>query len=43
MGFGLIDKVKSIVKDFVLFIFTHQYCLDPMISRNAWFCTLSSV
>ena len=28
MGFGLIDKVKSIVKDFVLFIFTHQYCVQ---------------
>ena len=26
MGLGLVDKVKSVVQDFVLFIFTHQSC-----------------
>ena len=26
MGFDLVDKVKSVVKDLVLFIFTHQSC-----------------
>ena len=26
MGFDLVDKVKSGVKDLVLFIFTHQSC-----------------
>ena len=27
-GFGLVDKVKSVVKDLVLFIFTHQSCVQ---------------
>ena len=38
MGFDLVDKVKSIVKDFVLFIFTQQSCaqLDRM-----WVASLS--
>ena len=33
MGFGLVDKVKSVVQDLVLFIFTHQSCaqLDKML------------
>ena len=33
MGFELVDKVKSVVKDLVLFIFTHQSCaqLDKML------------
>ena len=26
MGFDLVDKVKSVVKDLVLLIFTHQSC-----------------
>ena len=26
MGFDLVDKVKSVVKELVLFIFTHQTC-----------------
>ena len=26
MGFDLVDKVKCVVKDFVLFIFTYQSC-----------------
>ena len=26
MGFDFVDKVKSVVKDLVLFIFTHQSC-----------------
>ena len=26
MGFDFVDKVKSVVKDFGLFIFTHQSC-----------------
>ena len=33
MGFDLVDKVKSVVKYLVLFIFTHQSCvqLDKML------------
>ena len=33
MGFGLVGKIKSVVQDLVLFIFTHQYCaqLDKML------------
>ena len=33
MGFYLVDKVKSVIKDLVLFIFIHQYCaqLDKML------------
>ena len=33
MGFDLVDKVKSVVKNLVLFIFTHQSCaqLDMML------------
>ena len=33
MGFDLVDKVKSVVKDLVLFIFTHRSCahLDKML------------
>ena len=33
MGFDFVDKVKSVVKDLVLFIFTHQSCakLDKML------------
>ena len=32
-GFDLVDKVKSVVKDLVLLIFTHQSCaqLDNML------------
>ena len=33
MGFDLVDKVKSVVKYLVLFIFTHQFCaqLEKML------------
>ena len=33
MGFDLVDKVKSVVKDLVLFIFAHQSCaqLDKVL------------
>ena len=36
MGFDLVDKVKSVVKDLVLFIFTHQSCaqLDRMLAAS---------
>ena len=33
MGFGLVDKIKNVVQDLVLFIFPHQSCaqLDKML------------
>ena len=44
MGFVLVDKVKSVVKDVVLFIFTHQSCaqLDKMLVAS-WSRTLAVV
>ena len=43
-GFDLVDKVKSVVKDFVLLIFTHQSCaqLDNMLVAS-WSRTLAVV
>ena len=42
MGFDLVDKVKSVVKGFVLLIFTHQFCaqLDKMLVAS-WSHTLA--
>ena len=44
MGFDLVDKVKSVVKDFVLLIFTRQSCaqLDNMFVAS-WSRTLAVV
>ena len=44
MGFGLVDKVNSVVQDLVLFIFTHQSCaqLDKMLVAS-WSCVLAVV
>ena len=44
MGFDLVDKVKSVVKDLVLFIFTQQFCaqLDKMLVAS-WSCILAVV
>ena len=44
MGFDLVDKVKSVVKDLVLLIFTHQSCaqLDNMLVAS-WNRTLAVV
>ena len=43
-GFDLVDKVKSVVKDLVLLIFTHQSCaqLDNMLVAS-WSRTLAVV
>ena len=42
MGSDLVDKVKSVVKYMVLFIFTHQSCaqLDRMLVAY-WSCILT--
>ena len=44
MGLDLVDKVKSVVKDLVLLIYTHQSCaqLDNMLVAS-WSCTLAVV
>ena len=44
MGFDLVDKVKSVVKDLVVLIFTHQSCaqLDNMLVAS-WSRTLAVV
>ena len=44
MGFDLVEKVKSVVKDLVLLIFTHQACaqLDNMLVAS-WSRTLAVV
>ena len=44
MGFDLVDKVKSVVKDSVLLIFTHQCCaqLDNMLVAS-WSRTMAVV
>ena len=44
MGFDLVDKVKSVVKDLVLLIFTHQSCaqLDNILVAS-WSRTLAVV
>ena len=44
MGFDLIDKIKSVVKDLVLFIFVHQFCvqLDKMLVAS-WSRILAGV
>ena len=44
MGFDLVDKVKSVVQDLVLLIFTHQSCaqLDNMLVAS-WNRTLAVV
>ena len=44
IGFGLVDKVKSVLRDLVVFIFTHQSCaqLDKMLVAS-WSRTLAVV
>ena len=44
MGFDLVDKVKSVVKNLVLLIFTHQSCaqLDKLFVAS-WSCSLAVV
>ena len=43
MGFDLVDKVKSVVKDLVLFIFTHQFCAQLDMMLVACSCILAVV